>query len=222
MKTKELRIAECGLRSEKAAQIRNPKSEIRNAFTLIELLVVVAIIAILAAMLLPALSRAREKARAAVCMSNLKQIGLALQLYVSDWGNTPKTWDGGATWYNGVLKKYLYINLNKSRGILDCPSNKSGYEANMDYSMNLSISNDYLKRPSRLDLARWAGTTITFTEGKNYWIVYQGFGTSSDWKTGAYGMNWPHSGGANFAFWDGHVQWTKQASVLNSWFGPGP
>src|SRR5690242_18716536 len=58
------------------------------AFTLIELLVVIAIIALLAALLLPLLGRTQESGRAAVCLSNLHQIGVALQMYVQDNRNS--------------------------------------------------------------------------------------------------------------------------------------
>ena len=102
-----------------------------SAFTLIELLVVIAIIAILAAILFPVFAQARAKARQAVCLSNLKQIGTALTMYVQDYDETFPVADyrDGATyraWYEFVdpyIKSGISGSIDKSqkKSVWFCP-----------------------------------------------------------------------------------------------------
>ncbi len=104
----------------------------KRAFTLIELLVVIAIIAILAAILFPVFSQARAKARSAADMSNVRQIGMAIQMYVQDWDErtcrTHHDLEGSETianlytWYQPLRPYIKNENIFRDPSLNDTPS----------------------------------------------------------------------------------------------------
>ena len=151
-----------------------PNKQIRGGFTLIELLVVIAIIAILAAILFPVFSRAREKARTASCQSNLKQIMLGVKMYISDYdekfmapncpnaavGSTANTHNNTAeasevTWIT-QLDPYV-----KNFQIFKCPS-YSGFNIGYGYNPYLQWSKrgegQYPAGAGEGDVRNFAGT----------------------------------------------------------------
>lgn len=190
------------------------------AFTIVELLVVISIISILAALLMPGLKAARDTARSTACLSNLRQLSLAISSYKNDFDAFPVYNNGAASnwgWSDsqGALSSYLPLTTY-NRSILHCPAlpptdlgGNLYYEP--DYAMNYYMFGEVLKgvgyTPDQIPSPAQRVLVVDSFPGQPFvqpWISIPGAGFGG---TGNIARR--HHGGSNYLFVDGHVQWSE-------------